>query len=170
MTCDRVQAELSRAMDEPRTLGSEAAAHVRTCDECGDFHATSIDLSRRYAREVRSGIDRLRRLEGGIPPRKPLRPARLLLPLAAAALLFGLGLSLSRGAAPLPPAPRVALTKISSLKPAPRARLLEDRSPFEEEVSLLFDLQPKLPLRLDQEFLPDLSERAEISLPRSLRF
>jgi hypothetical protein len=171
MTCDRVQAELSKAMDEQGTLCSETTAHLLTCGECGDFRASSTEISQEYATEVRAGIDRLRRLEGAVPPKKRRRLIRVLAPLAAAALLCWLGMGKSQGDPPSSPAPSVALMKAAPVRPALRVRLFEARSPFDDEVTFVLDLRPKLPLRLDQEFLPDRSDLSEIiSLPRSLRF
>jgi hypothetical protein len=71
---------------------------------------------------------------------------------------------------PASPAPAVALTRTSPVQPPSRVRLFEDRTPFDEEVSFVLDLEPKLPRRLDQEYLAEPSDRSEISLPRSLRF
>jgi hypothetical protein len=170
MTCDRVQAELSRVMDEREALGSETAAHLLACDECGDFRVASIEMSRRYAQEVRAGIDRLRRLEGAVPSRKPGPPLRWLVSLAAAALLCWLGMGKSRVEPPAPQAPVVALAGSAPVPPATRGHLFGDRLPFDEAASFILDFQPRLPVRLDQEFLPAAPEPVEINLPRSLRF
>jgi len=162
MTCDRVQAEISRSHDEDQDLSPEAARHLAGCADCDEFRKDSLEIAALYAGEVRAGIDRLR---GGEPtPRAEVRRLRTLLP-AAALLLVCWGIAAVK--TEVPPARPVA----SSAAPAPdasRPRVLPSL-PDLDDLGLLVE-RPPIPLRLDQEFLPTRIDASEISLPRSLRF
>jgi hypothetical protein len=174
MNCDRVQADLSGRMDGEPLLSSDTAEHLSTCAECGEFHATTVELSLRYEVQVRQGIDRLRQMEGLPPwgldaPRRSRRvKARLLIPLAAALLLCWWGMERVKPAAPAPPAvPSVALAVVKEpplSDPAlPRLRLFDDLASIDAGEEFL-------PLRLDQDLLPLRSSGSEVTLPSSLRF
>jgi len=170
MNCRRAQSEFSRSLDESAAPSSDADRHFSTCDECGSFRDATVAFEGRYRTRVRSGIDRLRRIEPpSFKPRQSLR-SRLLLPLAAAVLVCGWGLTKEK---PAPPAPSTAapIAIVPPSKPrTPRSLLfdgvLETIGP---ELSFL-RVGELLPLRLDQEFhgigVPD----PEIVLPRDLRF
>jgi hypothetical protein len=169
MTCDRVQAELSASLDEGGALSPRAARHLSGCEDCEAFRTQTIDLSERYAREVRAGIGRLRGTDPAAPPRGPRRRPGLLSAALAAACLLGCW-----GLVPGSPAPRVApdvdRTPVPAGPPASRARLFESPELFDrEEVSFLFEREA-LPVRLDQDLLPVRAELSEIRLPPSLRF
>lgn len=160
MTCDQVQAELSRAIDEGRE-GSAVGGHLSLCPACGEFLALSERLADRYRRQVRRGIDRLGR---SMPVRRPRpSPARLLLPLAAAVLIL---LSV-----PVHAPPRIS---------APPARAAGSRVPLFDVVApdpvdlqiLAWSGDLPLPRRLDQD-LPGpgaLEPDPGLSLPAGLRF
>jgi hypothetical protein len=175
MTCERVLSDLSRRMDGELTLSSETAEHLSTCADCGDFHATAAEISRRYELQLRLGIDRLRRIEDvppfGLDSKRPSKSlqANLFILLAAALLLCCWGMERTKPASPVaPPAvPSVAMVPLNQplrCDPLlPRLRLFDDLSPIDEEEEFL-------PLRLDQDLLPLRPSRSEISLPRSLRF
>jgi hypothetical protein len=169
MNCDRVQEDLSGRMDGEPSLASETAEHLSTCTDCGDFHATAAEFSRRYELQLRLGIDRLRGMEG-LDSKRPFRSlnAKRWIPLGAALLLCCWGLERVKPETPAPPAvpavAMVALKKPPLSNPAlPRLRLFDDLAPIDEEEEFL-------PLRLDQDLLPLRSSRFEVSLPLSLRF
>jgi len=161
VSCEQVQAEISRTLDEGRALPPRAIRHLSGCADCEAFRSESAEFAQRYATEVRAGIDRLRGVEKTPGPRR--RPRLIAAALAAACLLCWWG----RGAAP-PPAPVLVTT--SPAAPASRVRLFESPELLERaEVSFLFEREV-LPVRLDQDLLPARSERSESHLPASLRF
>lgn len=162
MTCDRVQADLSRAMDGEIVLPSAVWDHVSECDECQAFQDAAADVGRRYRIQVLAGIDRLRRLEPATLPSRRASKARLLMPVAAAMLLCWWAV---RPAQP-PATVVVAAPQASTL---PRIGFLNDVFAA-EEVSFLHSPAVVLPVRLDLELLPGESTGPEIALPRSLRF
>jgi hypothetical protein len=153
MMCDRVQAELSRGMDEDVGLSSDSSRHLAICAECAGFRETSIEIAQQYGTQVRAGIDRLRGLESP-RPRAAARKAWLI-PLAAAVLLCWW---IAEPAPSAPPAPVVA--------PPAQVRIW----PIDEEGLTFISIRDVLPVRLHQEFLPDAPSPTEISLPRNLRF
>lgn len=154
MICDRVQAEVSRTMDESHVLSPQSARHVSICSECAEFEETATDVARRYRVQVRAGIDRLRRLEA--PRRFPKRAtAGWLVPLAAALLLCWWGAE--------PIAPKVLVQAAPAVTSAPPLRIW----PVDEEDLSFISVRDFLPVRLDDEFWPS---EPEIVLPRSLRF
>jgi hypothetical protein len=153
MTCERVQVDLSRAMDEGVELSSGSQRHLAVCAECAEFRETSADIGRRYGLRVRTGIERMRRLE---PPRPRLSARKpWLAPLAAALLLCWWSaepVGTARPAAPVAVAPPVRIWPV-------------------DEAGLSFiSVRDVLPLRLHDEFLPEPPAVSEISLPRDLRF
>ena len=160
MRCDRVQAEVSRALDEDRDLAA-FGAHLSVCSACSDFATVSREVAGRYRKRVIQGIHRLRR---DAPPRVMRRSAASwLLPLAAAVLVF---MSMPLRPPEGPPA---------GSSPAASARV-----PLFDEVRIdLIDLQvlawagePPLPRRLDQDLPTAFSFEFEpsVALPSSLRF
>lgn len=149
MRCDRVQADVSRSMDEAFVLPPESGRHLSTCAQCAEFREKAADVGRRYRRVVRAGIDRLRPQQR-FPVRRKLS---WLIPLAAA-LLVCWGVP-----APAPQPPAVAQARPL---PAPPVRIW----PVDEEVSFI-SVPDLLPVRLGDEFWP---AETEIDLPRSLRF
>jgi hypothetical protein len=176
MTCDRALEDLSRRMDGGQALSSETVEHLSTCADCGNFHETAAEVSRRYKLQLRLGIDRLRQGEGlppfGLDSKRPSRSlsAKLLIPLAAALLCCCWGMGRTKPAAPAPPPPPGAPMALAEAnRPPPsdpalaRLRLFDDLAPLSEEEEFL-------PLRLDQDLLPLRSSRFEVSLPLSLRF
>jgi hypothetical protein len=173
MNCRRAQAEFSRTRDERGALLSEVDCHFSTCDECASFRETTVALERRYRSQVRSGIDRLRRLE---PPafrvRKSLRK-RLWIPLAASALVCGWGLASGKPAAPAVSRPGSVAILMSATPTPSRSLLFEDCGLLERlgpELSFLNVGEPLLPVRLDQDFHGIRLADPETALPRNLRF
>jgi hypothetical protein len=160
MTCDRVQAEISRSLDEDHDLSPEAARHLMICGDCDDFRSDSIRIASGYAAEVRAGIDRLRGVESAPPPRS--RRAGLLLAAAAALLLMIASIQSEA------PPPRAVSRRPAPEAAGPRPRVL-DSLPDLDELGLLVEREP-IPVRLNQDFLPTRIDVSEISLPRSLRF
>jgi hypothetical protein len=160
MSCDRIQFELSRAIDEHRDLAA-FDAHLSVCHDCGDFATVSRDLGERYRRRVTQGIDRLRR---GMPPAtQKRRPAGWLLPLAAAfSVLWSVPLR------PPPPLPAIWASPASARVP------LYDDVRFDpvDLRALAWSGEPPLPGRLDQDLPSSLSPDADpgITLPSTLRF
>ena len=152
MTCERIQAELSRGMDEDLELSSESSRHLSICAECAEFREASIAIARHYGIQVRAGIDRLRGLESP-RPRSGSRKGWLV-PLAAALLLCWWSMA-PKQAAPPPAAPL----------PAAQVRIW----PVDEEGLTFISVRDVLPVRLHDEFLPEPAV-SEISLPRDLRF
>ena len=153
MTCDRVQSELSRAMDEDVELSSASRRHLAVCEECAEFQESSIGIGRRYGMQVRAGIDRLR----GLPSPGPRfsAPKRWLMPLAAALLLCWWS------AQPVQTPPRAAVAS----SPAP------SRSwPLDEAELSFISIRDVLPVQLHDEFHLEPPSALEISLPRDLRF
>ena len=170
MNCLQAQSEISRTRDERNPLSSEVSRHVSICDECASFRETTAAFERQYRRQVRSGIERLRRLDP-----LPARPrtagrVRVLIPIAAALLLGGWGLlKLKVEAPPALPTPGV---QVARAKPV-RSLLFDDAGLLGRagpELSFLEVGEPRLPSRLDQDLqglgMPD----PEISLPRNLKF
>jgi hypothetical protein len=155
MICERVQAELSRAMDEGHVLSPDVARHRSVCAECAEFEELTNEFSRRYRGQVRAGIERLR---GRTPvthrfPRKGLSWSA---PLAAALLIVCLG-------APGEEAPVLArINPVATSAPIPRIW------PVDEDLSFL-SVRDLLPVRLEDEFLPPQSF-VEVALPKDLRF
>lgn len=163
MTCDRVQAALSRALDGGREP-TELADHLAGCPECAEFAEVSADVAARYRTRVRAGVDRLRRAT----PSKAARrvPVRRLLPVAAALLLVFLSVPLLRRpwAPPAPAAPAVSALRVPLYDgPAPE--------PVDLQV-LAWMPEPPLPRRLDQELpgSPGLDVDVSVALPPGLRF
>ena len=153
MTCDRIQAELSRAMDEDVELSSASRRHLALCAECAEFRESSTEIARRYGTQVRAGIDRLR----GLPAPRPRFPApkTWLAPLAAALLLCWWS------AEPDQPPPR----PVVAASPAPCRNW-----PLDEAELSFISIRDVLPVRLHDEFPPEPPSVSEISLPRDLRF
>jgi hypothetical protein len=161
VSCEHVQAEISRTLDEGGALPPRAIRHLSGCADCEAFRGESAEFAERYAREVRAGIERLRGVEKRAVPQR--RPLLLSAALAAACLLCWWG----RAATP-PSAPVLVTTP--SAAPSSRVRLFESPELLERaEVSFLFEREV-LPVRLDQDLLPARSELSEIHLPASLRF
>ena len=150
MMCDRVQAELSRGMDEDLELSSDSSRHVATCVECAEFRETSIEIERRYANQVRAGIDRLRPMEKPRARRTPW-----LVPLAAALLLCWWSAE-----------PKPSIPQAVAVAPAAHVRIW----PIDEAGLTFISIRDVLPVRLHQEFLPEAQSVSEITLPRDLRF
>jgi len=160
MTCDRVQAELSRALDDNRDLAA-FGAHLSVCSDCSDFATASWDLAARYRKQVIQGIDRLRRSP---PPPVLRRTSSPWLRSLAAALWVLLSV-------PLPP---------HEGPPAGSPAAASARVPLFDEVRIdLIDLQllawagePPLPRRLDQDLPTAFSFDFEpsVALPSRLRF
>ncbi len=153
MTCERVQVELSRAMDEDVELSSGSQRHLAVCAECAEFRESSIEIARRYGMQVRAGIDRLR----GLPSPRPRFSARKkwLAPLAAALLLCWWS------AGPVQTPPRAVVV----------ASPAHSRSwPLDEAELSFISIRDVLPVQLHDEFPLEPSSVSEISLPRDLRF
>jgi len=160
MTCDRVQAGVSRALDEDRDLAA-FGAHLSVCSDCSDFATASMGLGARYRNQVLQGMDRLRR----VPPPPVIRrsSSSWLIPLAAAVVVL---LSVPLRPQENPPA---------ESPPAAAARV-----PLFDGVRIdLIDLQllawagePPLPRRLDQDLPTAFSFEFEssVALPPRLRF
>ncbi|HVE42911.1 MAG TPA: hypothetical protein VNM14_23725 [Planctomycetota bacterium] len=163
MSCELVQAEISRTLDEGGALLPRAARHLLECPDCEEFRVGAIRLTERYATEVRAGIDRLRGT--GKAAAAPRRPALLAAAFAAACLLGWWGMIQTP-----PAAPAVVRAPEAAVLPASRVRLFESPELVDrEEVSFLFEREA-LPVRLDQDLLPTRSDLSEIHLPASLRF
>ncbi|HLY08355.1 MAG TPA: hypothetical protein VKW04_03510 [Planctomycetota bacterium] len=160
MSCDGIQAGVSRAIDESRDL-ADFERHFAVCSECREFAASSLDLAGRYRRQVRRGIDRLRMAT--TTPAAGRSPARWLIPLAAAALVL-CSVPLRR-----PPA------ESPGRLPAASARVpLFDGVPSDPpDLRLLaWSGEAPLPRRLDQD-LPSVvpvDVEPSVELPSSLRF
>ena len=177
MTCTQARQELSREMDgEVPSSPDGLARHLRDCRDCGDFRSAAAMVAAEYRRRVRSGIELLRRSEGGAPWEPgPVRRSRLrwrwaAVPLAAAGLLCWFGLDASRPADPIPDKPALAARPFP---PSPRLRLIDDlfkHEDPEEDGPLVLGQDLFLPLRLEQDLLPARPEEAEVRLPSSLRF
>jgi hypothetical protein len=152
-TCDRVQAELSRRMDENHVLSSDSARHRSICAECAEFEETASEVSERYRIQVRAGVERLR---GAVAPAPRLPRKRLpwLIPLAAALLCC-------LWAPKEEPVRVVAIAKAAPAPVPPRIWPID-----EEDLSFLTVRDP-LPVRLHDAFWP---AEPEIELPKNLRF
>jgi hypothetical protein len=181
MTCDQVRLRLSREMDGESLPESPATArHLWTCGDCHDFHATALEVSARYQRHVRSGIEGLRR--GAVltpwsvaaPRQSKARRVALGVSVAAACLLSWCVIDQGKRLVPALPVPQIAGAGRSLVAEASRGLRLSDDlrivNEVEEDVSLVFLREPLLPLRLDQDLLPARSIESDVVLPPSLRF
>jgi hypothetical protein len=181
MTCDQMRFRLSMEMDgESSPESSAMACHLSTCADCNDFLATAMEISIRYRGHVRSGIEQLRRAEG-VPPWSVVSPRKsrkrrvaLLASVAAACFLSWCGREEGKRAVTTIPLPEVV---VPEWRPVARAshglRLFDDlRVVRDDEVglSLVFQEEPPLPRRLDQDLLPGASADSEFLLPSNLRF
>ena len=153
MMCERVQAELSRGMDEDVELSSDSSRHLAICTECAEFRETSIEITRTYGTHVRAGIERLRGLDSPRP--RPAARKTWLVPLAAAVLLCWW----SAG-------PEPSTTRAVVVASPPQARIW----PVDEAGLSFLCVRDLLPVRLHDEFLPEPPSVSEITLPRDLRF
>lgn len=170
MNCLRAQSEISRGQDDGTPLPFEAERHLSTCDECAGFRETSAAFELRYRMQVRSGIERLRRLEAA--PFRAGRPVWKRLAISVAAALLVCGWGLANRAAEVPSASSSASTARAT--PAPQRSLLFDDAGFLEkagpELSFLQVGEPRLPFRLDQDLHGIGGPDPDLSLPRNLRF
>jgi hypothetical protein len=158
MTCDRIQYEVSQAIDEHHDLAI-FEAHLSVCSDCSHFAAAAVGIAGCYRRRVTQGIDRLRR--GTSPARVKRSRAGWLIPLAAA-----LSVLLS---VPLRPAP--SLPALSTA--AARVSLFDDIGLDSVDLRVLaWSGEPPLPRRLDQDLPSSISPEVDPSvlLPPNLRF
>ena len=157
MSCVRIQARLSRAIDDRRGL-SAFEGHLAVCSDCDDFATTSLEFAEHYQSQVLRGIEGLRRT--GPPFRAARPPLRRLIALAATVLAL---LSAALPPAPVPSAPPVASARVP---------LFDGVRVYPVDVPLLvWSGEPRLPRRLDQDLPGSLRIEIEpIRLPTNLRF
>lgn len=168
MNCLRAQSEVSRVRDAARAIPPAVDRHLAACEECASFRDTTEALERRYRRQVRSGIDRLRRLDApSFRPRRSLG-RKLLVPVAAAVLVCGWGWLKAK---PEGAAAPIAFA-VSSKGTSPRSLLFDGAGLVENppELSFLDIGEPRLPIRLEQELHRIGGSDPEIVLPRNLTF
>ncbi|MBV8878472.1 MAG: hypothetical protein JO332_00775 [Planctomycetaceae bacterium] len=156
MTCDELQAEFSRALDEGGSL-APYERHVAACSECSDFADAALELASRYRAQVLRGIDRLRCPSPTLVPRGP--GVRRLLPLAAAILVL-----VSVPLRPAPPPERPVPTA------AAHVPLFDGMHLVPEDLGLAVAVDPPLPRRLDHDLPPLLEGDPSVLLPPDLRF
>ncbi len=159
MMCDRLQLELSRAIDDRRDL-AEFDGHRSVCCECDDFASVSLTIAHGYRNQVLHGIEQLRRHS---PPPVAKRPAWKGLTLLAAAVLVLLSQPLRPVSLPAPAA---------SAGAAARVPLFDEVRFSPDDVELLvWSGEPRLPRRLDQDLPGDFHFEIEpVPLPANLRF
>lgn len=178
MTCDRIQRDLSRVMDDELSPQDAAAAldHASTCAECGEFRRGAVEVMGRYRSQVLSGVDRLRKgAAAQVWTSKNSRRRRMvaLVSLAAVAMVCWVG-----GTRSTPPTSSLQSVAVAGmpLTVSPKAAFhrffdtLGEDEDDEESPSLAYGRGLPLPVRLDQDFESSSGVPAVIDLPRSLRF